>query len=263
MKVKSHEDDFQKPIHIKQPPRRKKIVQRVAEEDDNNKKHYRGRPIDWARRAEKARLKEQEKLKKKLEREARKREREEQRKQEKADFKEYVKGANEQLKTLAKELGMDERDIKVALGSITGLKLTEKGKISVNSARKNRTMMKQAINSALDSKENLIKLYEKSGYGEFKRFSDLKYDIKDLKEVIDDGTLSTEDLVKIEAESNWNEIKDAFEAFDEAVLKEDVQEARAQLMNIHQMLDDLDDWASENGIDLSYSKHRQDLTSYY
>lgn len=256
MKIISH--DIQKPIKIKQPPR-KPIVQKVIEEDDNIKKPRRGRPINWARRAEKARLKEEAKLKKKLEREAKKRAREE----EKADFKEYIKGANEQLKKLAKELGMDERDIKVALGSITGIKLTNKGKISVNSSRKNRTLMKQAINSTLDSTESLLKRYEKSGYGEFKRFWDLKYDIKDLKETIDDGTLPTEDLVKIASESNWEEIKNAFDAFDEAVLKENVQEARAQLMNIHQMLDDLDDWASENGINLNYNKHRENITGYY
>lgn len=264
------------------PRKRKVLVPSVTSSPSSGK---RGRPIDWQKRlakekekerlkAERKQAREDSKLFKKLERdrikaerkaerERLKKAREEQRKQEKEDFKEYVKGANEQLKKLKEELGMDERDIKVALGSITGLKLTNKGKISVNSARKNRMLMKQAINSTLDSKESLLKSYEHSGYGEFKRWADLKYDIDALKSIIDLGTLPTEYLVQIDSESNWEEIKNAFNSFDDAILKENIQEGRAQLMNIHQMLDDFDDWAKENHIIINYEHHRNDIDKYY
>ena len=245
----------------KQAREDRKLFKKLERDRIRAEKKAMRQSMKLARQRAKEAAKEAEKQRKKEERERLKKEREEQRKQEKAEFKEYVQGANAQLKKLRDELHMDERDLKVALGGISGIKLTKRGLISVSSKYKD-VFMKQTINKTLDSKEDLIESYKKSGYGEFKRFEDIDYDIRSLKESIDKGSLDTATLVKINSESNWEEIKNAFDAFDTAILREDVQEARAQLMNIHQMLDDFDDWIKENELDISRSHHRQDINGY-
>lgn len=221
----------------------------------------------WVKKRERERLKEELKKAKQAEKERLKREREEQRKQEKTDFKEYVKGANEQLKKLAKELGMDERDIKVALGGVKGIKLTSKGKISVSSDRKN-TLMKQNINTYLENKEAFIQAYKDSQYGEFQRFSDIQYDVEFVLEyIIDEGTMPTEWLIKIKSDSNWEELKASYHAFDQAILEENIQEARSQLVNIQMQLDEFRHWIVDNNMEdvfqTYFDKSRYHDPNYY